>query len=105
MKKSKIVKLVLITGVLASCAKKKENDWEYGVNKYHVRTDTTAAYTTIHRTHWFYAFRPYGYCINGRYHATGYWSSGIHESSNTGHSTTKSAIARGGFGRATTVSS
>ncbi len=105
MKKSKFIKLVLITGALASCAKKEEKEWESSVNNYHVRTDTTAAYTTIHHRHWFYAFRPYGYCLNGIYHAAGYWSSGIHERSNTGHSTTKSAIARGGFGGATTVSS
>jgi hypothetical protein len=105
MKKSKIIKLVLITGALASCAKKEDKEWEYSVNKYHVRTDTTAAYTTIHNSHRFYAFRPYGYFLYGRYHPTGYWSSGIHEKSNIGRSTTKSAIARGGFGRATTVSS
>jgi len=105
MKKSKFIKLVLITGALASCAKKENKEWEYGANNYHVRTDTSAAYTTIHNRHWFYAFRPYGYFLYGRYHTVGYWSSGIHENSNTGRSATKSAIARGGFGRATTVSS
>ena len=112
MKKSKTVTLVLITAALASCHKEKpENDWSGP--KVYMRSDSTAAYTRTHHYGmgvgsallWYYAFRPYRGYARGQYGHAGYYSSGIHESSNIGHNATKSSIVRGGFGRGSSVSS
>lgn len=104
MKKSKYIKLVLITAVLASC-NKPNKDWESG-NKVYMRSDTTAPYSRAHHNSgigtallWYYAFRPYGNYNNGRYQRTGYYSRGLNERSNIGSNGFKSAISRGGFGR------
>jgi hypothetical protein len=112
MKKSKTITLVLITSALASCHKEKpENDWSGP--KVHMRSDTTAAYTRTHHYGmgvgsallWYYAFRPYRGYNGGQYGRAGYYSSGIHQSSNVGRNATKSSIVRGGFGRGSSVSS
>lgn len=99
MKKSKIVSLVLITALLASCNKPKKLNG----TKYFLRSDSTADYTQRNYYPnngflWYYAFRPYGYYYHGAYRHAGYYSSGLHESSNIGHSSFKSGIVRGGFG-------
>jgi hypothetical protein len=97
MKKSNIIKLVLVTAALSSCNHHKtDHD-----RKVYMRADTTAEYSpTEGHSHFggYYAFRPYGMYNSGWYCRAGYYSSGIHESSNIGHSTFKLASVRGGFG-------
>ncbi len=113
MKKSEIIKLVLISSALASCHKSgKLEDKDRDV---YMRSDSTASYDKVvtceHHGHsspiimWYYAFRPYGIYGSGMninfpagYHRAGYYSSALSEGSNIGHSSTKSAIVRGGFG-------
>jgi hypothetical protein len=98
MKKSRFIKLVLITAALASCHK-KQADWNKGV---YMRSDTTAGYSHAHGVGgmgmWYYAFRPYGFYNNGYYTRYGYYSEAISEASNVGLSAGKSGIVRGGFG-------
>jgi hypothetical protein len=112
MKKSKCVELVLISAALASC-QQKEPEWQAGGSKTYLRSDTTAPYTQA-RHHggsgaglllWYYAFRPYGnYGMNG-YQRAGYYSNGLHHSSNIGSNSFKGTVSRGGFGRRSSVSS
>lgn len=103
MKKSKYIKLVLITAVLASC-NQPDKEWESG-NKVYMRSDTTAPYSRAHHSGigtallWYYAFRPYGNYNNGHYQRAGYYSRGLSERSNIGSNTFKGSVARGGFGR------
>ena len=100
MKKSQAISLVLITAALASCHTKTIQPKQPQV---YMRSDTTAAYTHT-RYHdgntwlWYYAFRPYGYYNGGVYTRYGYYSRGISESANIGHSSAKSGVVRGGFG-------
>ncbi|MEI6752037.1 MAG: hypothetical protein WCK78_02615 [Paludibacter sp.] len=100
MKKSKIIKLVLVATALSSCNNHKaDHD-----RKVYMRSDTTAGYSrTEGHSHFggFYVFRPYGVFTPGGYYRAGYYSGGIHESSNIGHSSFKSATVRGGFGSST----
>lgn len=103
MKKSKYIKLVLITAVLASC-NRDNKEWESG-NKVYMRSDSTAPYARAHHSGigtallWYYAFRPYGNFRNGQYQRAGYYSGAIGHRSNIGSNTFKSSVARGGFGR------
>lgn len=59
MKKSKKIKLVLISAALASCTNSpKQEDWESGHNHTYVRSDSTAPYSRTHRfrsgfSHWY----------------------------------------------------
>lgn len=104
MKKSKIVQLVLITSLLASChkhTKKKDKEWEG--NSTYMRADSSAGYSRVHTSGdgwllWYLAFRPYGSFYGGQYHHAGYYSSAIPQVSNIGHNSVKSGIVRGGFG-------
>ncbi|MGC3979249.1 MAG: hypothetical protein QM751_14070 [Paludibacteraceae bacterium] len=101
MKKSKIIKLVLVSVTLASCnhSNKQEHD-----RKVYMRSDSTAGYSrTEGHSHFggYYAFRPYGVYYQGGYIRSGYYSNGIHESSNIGHNSFKGTSVRGGFGRST----
>ena len=102
MKKSKHVELLLITAALASC-NKPAKDWKSGNNNTYIRSDSTAPYSPVYGgggNHlWFYAFRPYGNYMNGRYMRAGYYSGAIHERSNIGYNEFKSSVIRGGFGR------
>ena len=105
MKKTKCIELVLITAALASCNEPKK-DWDDN-SKVHLRSDTSAPYTTAHYNHvgigtallWYYAFRPYGNYNNGFYQRAGYYSGGISSASNIGSNGFKGAVSRGGFGR------
>ena len=104
MKKSRYIKLVLISATLASCSGDKK-DWVDN-NKVHVRADSTAPYTRMYHHNglgsallWYYAFRPYGHYYNGGYQRAGYYSGGISPISNTGTNGFKSSVSRGGFGR------
>jgi hypothetical protein len=107
MKKSRYIQLVLITSALASCSEPGE-DWN-GSRKVYMRSDTTAPYSPAFHPGsallWFYAFRPYGLFNNGQYQRAGYYSGALHPASNTGTNAFKGNIARGGFGRGSTVSS
>lgn len=102
MKKSGYIELVLITAALAGC-RQSQNDWDNN-NQVHLRSDTTAPYTRVHRYGgtsallWYYAFRPYGNYSNGEYRKAGYYSGGIGSYSNIGSNGFKGAITRGGFG-------
>lgn len=100
MKKSKLISLVLITASLASCHKKKQQDWNQP-NVY-MRSDSSANYSQAYHGGfpwlWYYAFRPYGYYNGNSYVHSGYYSSGIRQSSNLGHNSFKSSVVRGGFG-------
>ena len=121
MKKTKYIQLVLVTAALASCH--KPNSFEERQTKAFIRTDSTAAYEeviTCEHHHgsspllWYMAFRPYGWYGPGNmiyspgmpgyahmvgYNRMGYYSSAVSEGANIGHSSSKSGVVRGGFGR------
>ena len=98
MKKSNIIKLVLVSATLAACNHPKTQRDQ----RVYMRSDTTANYTQTHGngSHYggFYVFRPYGLFMGNGYYRAGYYSGGIHEGSNIGSSSFKSATVRGGFG-------
>ncbi|MFY7811161.1 MAG: hypothetical protein ACOVQ2_05460 [Flavobacterium sp.] len=109
MKKSKFIKLVLISTVLASCNKEKKTE---NSPKVFMRSDSTASYSRAHvhshHSHhsgianamlWYYAFRPYGQYNNGSFQRAGFYSNGLQEHSNIGSNGTKNGIVRGGFGK------
>jgi len=102
MKKTRHIKLILITAALASCHR-PNNEWQNG-NRTYIRGDSTAPYT--HAYHpglspllWYFAFRPYGNYYNGAYRRTGYYSTALSERSNIGVNSFKGNVIRGGFGR------
>ena len=95
MKKTKLITLAIVCAALSSCHK----DHKEYESRLHMRSDTTASYTPVNNYWlWYYAFRPYGTYANGRYTRTGFYSGSISKTSNIGHSSMKSSIARGGFG-------
>lgn len=107
MKKSKFIKLVLISAALASCNKHTKKNWgDEDKGNVYMRSDTSAPYSQAGQYNghgsspflWYYAFRPYGYIYGGHYNHAGYYSSALSERSNIGYSSTKSGIIRGGFG-------
>ncbi len=106
MKKTKAIKLVLITATLAACNQPEKKDWDNN-SKVHMRSDTSAPYTRVQHHGagigtallWFYAFRPMGNFNNNQYQRAGYYSGGISKSSNIGNNNFKGAVSRGGFGR------
>jgi hypothetical protein len=100
MKKTKHIKLVLVTAVLAACH--QEPEWRSGSRTY-IRADSTAPYTMM--THpqpglplLFYHFRPYGLLYATGYRRAGYYSNAFSEEVNIGHNPVKGGIVRGGFG-------
>jgi hypothetical protein len=102
MKKTRNIKLLLITAALASCHHPNK-DWQNGNDTY-IRADSTAPYSRVYYSHpgpgiWYYAFRPYGNYYNGFYRRAGYYSDAIREASNIGSNSFKSSVIRGGFGR------
>lgn len=122
-KASKVVTLVLVSSVLASCMKKvEEAPVTNNAQKIYMRADSTAPYTDVtenyaqQNTHhgsgmgssllWFMAFRS----LTG---GMGYASPGLHQQSNVGKNTAKAnalkgQTVRGGFGKSSsskTVSS
>lgn len=103
MKRSKEIKLILITAALASCHK-PGTEWQGGEKRVYMRGDSTARYAPAHYYTggyhgWYYAFRPYGNYVNGSYQRAGYYSGAINEHANVGTNGFKSAVSRGGFGR------
>jgi hypothetical protein len=103
MRKTKEIKLILITAALASCHQPNK-EWQNG-NRTYIRSDSSAPYSRAYHPNigsallWYYAFRPYGNYYNGYYSRAGYYSDAIHEGSNFGSNSYKSSVARGGFGR------
>ena len=99
MKKSNIIKLVLVSATLAACNNPKTQRDQ----KVYMRSDSTAAYTQTHGSglHYlgFFVFRPYGIYSPFGYRRAGYYSGGIHESSNIGSNSYKGSSIRGGFGK------
>jgi hypothetical protein len=93
MKKSKMVNLVLVASVKASCSSK--DDYVAGNSRMYVRSDSTSQYsqTPYHGGGGYYHFIPFGfYQPLGGYRHGGYQSSAF--SSKAGNH----AISRGGFG-------
>lgn len=98
MKKSNIVKLVLVSSLLVACSKKeKRQDQEV-----YMRGDDSAPYSQVQHSQgnsnallWYLAFRPYGSYSGGNYHSSGMYSNSISERSNVGHNSFKSSSVRG----------
>lgn len=92
MKKSKLINLVLVAGMAASCTPK--NDYETQ-SRLHIRGDSTSRYTDAHSYGYggYYHFIPYGMYSYGR----GY-SHGGYESSAFSSRAASSGVSRGGFG-------
>ena len=114
-KASKVVTLVLVSSVLASCMKKvEEAPVTNNSQKVYMRADSTAPYTDVTENYaqqnhnggmgsmgtsllWFMAFRS----LTG---GMGYASPGLHQQSNVGTNTAKAnalkgQTVRGGFGK------
>jgi hypothetical protein len=88
MKKSKVIKLVLVAGMAVSCSSR--NDYETS-SRLHIRGDSTSHYTNTHSYmgHGYYHFIPYGFYSAGQgYRHGGYESSGF----------SSKATVRSGFG-------
>lgn len=88
MKKSKVIKLVLVAGMVTACS--SHNDYETS-SRLHIRGDSTSSYThtSSYMGHGYYHFIPFGYYSSGRgYSHGGYESSGF----------SGRAISRSGFG-------
>lgn len=102
MKKSSSIKLLFVTGILASCAQEKTKEWG-SEKKVYMRSDTTASYSSSHGfitgLLLYHAFRPYGGYNNGVYQRAGYYSDAISTKSNIGRSSYKGNVVRGGLGR------
>lgn len=96
MKKSELIKLVLVAAVLSSC----NNQPGKSEKKIYLRSDTTANYSHVRGGFHggYFPFIPYGLYMNNRYARAGYFSSSIHESSNVGTNAFKGNVVRGGFG-------
>lgn len=95
MKKSKMVNLVLVAGLVASCTSSKdEYEASNGNNRLYVRSDTTSQYShTSHYYGGYYHFVPFGF-----YRPWGGYSHGGYESSAFSSKAGNHAISRGGFG-------
>ncbi len=96
MKKSQIIKLVLVAAVLSACNNQKSKSEK----NIYMRSDTTAKYSHVRGgLHGGYIpFIAYGIMRNNAYSRAGYYSSSIRESSNIGTNSFKSNVVRGGFG-------
>ena len=112
---SKVVKLVLITSLLASCNKTKE-DLNETKQRVFMRADSTAQYTEVTNQYknnhsssgmgntllWYMAFRHLG-------GGMGYANNNLHPNSVSGTNTAKanaySKTQRGGFGKTATTNS
>jgi len=103
MKKSKSIKLLFVTGILAACAQEPQKGNPQNEKKVYMRSDTTASYSPAHGFMTglllYHAFRPYGAYSNGAYQRSGYYSNAISTKSNIGRSVHKGNVVRGGLGR------
>lgn len=98
MKKSKYIKLVVLTAVISACTQKEEQG-----KQVFMRSDSTANYSHVHSMGaglgYFAVFHAYGMYRNRAYHRAGFYSGSISEKSNIGTNGYKGSVARGGFGR------
>jgi hypothetical protein len=91
MKKSKIIELIFVAGIVAACSNNKEPQ-----SKMHIRGDSTSSYTT-NRGFGYYHLIPFGFMYGmNRYSHGGY-------ESNQFSSKASPRISRGGFGGSTRV--
>lgn len=93
MKKSKVVNLVLVAGLLASCNTTHKE--EQADSRLYVRGDSASQYSRSQHTGTgsYFHFLPFGiYSAMGGYRHTGYTSPGFSSKATSPH------IARGGFG-------
>lgn len=94
MKKSKVVKLVLVASVVASCSSRDDYEAANTNKRLYIRSDSTSNYTqTHHYGGGYYHFVPFGY-----YRPWGGYSHGGYESSAFSSKAGNHAISRGGFG-------
>lgn len=94
MRKSKVVNLVLVAGLLGSCSSEKPNE-SNSSSRLWVRGDTASQYSrSPHVGGGYFHFIPYGY-YHPHYGYTrgGYESSGFSSRAGSSH-----GISRGGFG-------
>ena len=92
MKKSKIVKLILVAGLLTAC---KSNEWNDSNKRLYVRGDTVSHYSRapLMAAAAYFWFRPYGYYQPGMgFRHYGYESSGFSSRAISPN------VSRGGFG-------
>jgi hypothetical protein len=96
MKKSKYIKLVVLTAAISACTQKEEGKQVF------MRSDSTANYSRVHSVGtgmgYFAAFHAYGMYRNGVYRRAGFYSGSIPERANIGTNGYKGTITRGGFG-------
>ena len=84
MKKSKVISLALVSGLLG-CSKPHQQ------NRLYLRTDTTGSYTPANaQYHGYFVFRPQGVYVGNSYIRQGYSSENVHSS--------EESVSRGGFG-------
>ncbi len=95
MKKSKIIKLIFVAGLVSACSNPKEPE-----SRMHIRGDSTSKYTRTHGGFGYYHFIPYGFMMMGmnRYRHAGYESNQFSKNASP-------HVSRGGFGSGTKVSS
>lgn len=90
MKKSSIIELVLVAGIVSACNFPKAEK----ASRLHVRGDSTDQYTTSPAGHGgtYVHYSPYGY-----YGGSGYRHAGYESGSFSGKAI-RSSVSRGGFG-------
>ena len=90
MRKSKVIRLVLVASVMASCS--SHDDYTYE-SRLHIRGDSTSLYTHSQGYYGgggFYHFIPFGFYSFGRgYYHGGYESPAF---------SSRASVSRGGFG-------
>ncbi|MDP4267416.1 MAG: hypothetical protein Q8880_08275 [Bacteroidota bacterium] len=114
MKKSKLIKLVLLGVVFFSCHKEKKHD-----SNLYFRDDDKEEYTAMpyNGFGYYYWFIPYGFYNNNRYYHAGYYPNNMNNYSSSRYSrysgmsrgnlitSSHESVSRGGFGRSSGVSS
>ncbi len=96
MKKTKIIELIFVAGMVTACSSKND-DWESSSqNRMHIRGDSTSKYTTSHGFGYYHLI-PFGFMYGmNRYSHGGYESKQF-------SSKASPKISRGGFGGSTRV--
>lgn len=93
MKKSKAIKLVFVSAILASTIISCSSDHKEKKSNLYVRSDSTGKYTHTSHGGFYHGFYPIGIYSNGSYHKSGFTSPSSHHTSST-----SSGVSRGGFG-------
>lgn len=93
MKKSKVVKLVLVAGLLSSCSSEKPKEAS-STSRLWVRGDTASQYShSSYLGGGYFHFIPFGI-----YHPSYGYRRGGYESSGFSSKATRTGVSRGGFG-------